>query len=115
MELCIQILTLLLLLLHLKALLRGPLEVGVHISVNFMRAVNTAYTPFPEVPDERVSLLLLFLCNLWYIFGCFSLPPLLTSRPGLHALHGMTVLYEGVVAHIKGRGGLYGQFINHST
>ena len=81
--------------------LRGLLPIGLCISVNYKHVVNTVCPVGLEIPDQKVSLLLRGL--LWIVpqFGVVTGSGGLGFRP----LHGATLVYEGVVAYMRGDGG----------
>ena len=54
----LQVLILLLLLFHLKTLLRCLFPVGDGVSVHNMHVINTVYPSMPEFADQQVSILL---------------------------------------------------------
>ena len=80
----------------LQTSLRGPLPIGLCISVHDTHVVNTVCFVVPEVPDQKVSLL---FHGLWLSvpqFGAVTGSGGLDFRP----LHGSTLVDEGVVAHV---------------
>ena len=63
-----------------------------------MYVVNTVCPIAPEVPDQKVSLL---FCGLWWSVPRFGV---VTGSGGLgfRPLHSATLVYEGVVAYVRG-------------
>ena len=82
----------------LQTSLRGPLPIGLCISVHDTHVVNTVCPVGPEVPYQKVSLL---FRGLW-----LSAPRCgaVTGSGGLgfHPLHGATLVYEGIIAYVRG-------------
>ena len=87
---------LLTLLRFLQKSLGGLLPIGLCISVHDTHVVNTVCPIMPEVPEKKVSLL---FCGLWRSVHCVGA----ATGPGwigFCPLHGTTLVYEGVVAHV---------------
>ena len=60
--------------------------------------MNTVCTVVPEVPDQKVSLL---LCGLgWRVPRCGAVTG--SGGLGFHPRHGITLVNEGVVAYVRG-------------
>ena len=84
----------------LQASLEGLLPIGFCISVHDTHVVNTLCPVGPEVPDQKVPLL---FRGLWWrvpLFGFVTGSGGLGFRPH----HGATLVYEGVVAYVRGGG-----------
>ena len=64
MEACLQIITLLLIFHNIETLLRRLLQVVCCVNINDMHVANYVHPLIPEVPDEKVSLMLGFLCDI---------------------------------------------------
>ena len=82
----------------LQTSLRGLLPIGFFISVHDTHFVNTVCPVGPEVPDQKVSLL---FRGLWWrvpLFGIVTGSGGLGFRPRRSA----TLVYEGVVAYMRG-------------
>ena len=79
MEARLQIFTLFLFLCYLETLFRGPLQVGGGVITHNAHIMNTVYTIFPEVPNEKVFLMIIFLHSLWWVVGQYF--------TGLQVLH----------------------------
>ena len=82
----------------LQTSLGGLLPIGFCISVHDTHAVNTVCPVGPEVPDQKVSLM---FRGLWWRvpqFGVVTGSGRLVFRPHL----GATLVYEGVVAYVRG-------------
>ena len=70
---------------------------------------------WPEVPDEKASLIFWVLWNQRWVVGCNSTPLLLDVRTIPYAIHGINRLdggRGGVVAHMKGHKYLYSHVRN---
>ena len=82
----------------LQTSLGGLLPIGLCISVHDTHVVNTVCPIGPEVPDQKVSLL---FRGLWWSVPWFGA---VTGYGGLgfRTLHGATLVYEGVVAYVRG-------------
>ena len=82
----------------LQTFLWVPLPIGLCISVHDTHVVNTVCPVGLEVPDQKVYLL---FRGIWW-----SVPPCgaVTGSGGLgfRPLHGATLVYEGVVAYVRG-------------
>ena len=94
----LQVHLLLTLLRLLQTFLWGPPPIGLCISVHDTHVVNTFGTVGPEVPDQKVSLL--FRVLWWGGPRCGAV----TGSGGLifRPRHGATLVYEGVVAYVRG-------------
>ena len=82
----------------LQTSLGGLLPIGFCISIHDTHVVNTICPVGPEVPDQKVSLL---LRGLWWrvpLFGVVTGSGGLGSRPH----HIATLVYEGFVAYVRG-------------
>ena len=82
----------------LQKSLGGLLLIGLCVSVHDTHVVNTVCPIVPEVPDQKVSLL---FCGLWLSVTWFGAATG-SGRLGFRPLHGATLVYEGVVANMKG-------------
>ena len=82
----------------LQTSIRGPLPIGICISVHDTHVVNTVCPVGPEVLDQKVSLLFRGLCLSVPWCGAVTGSVGLGFRP----LHGATPVYEGVVAYVRG-------------
>ena len=82
----------------LQTYLGGLLPIGLCISVHNTHVVNTVCLVGPDVPDQKVSLL---FCGLWWRVPLFGV---VTGSDGLgfRHRHGATMVYEGVVAYVRG-------------
>ena len=66
------------------------------VSVHNRHVMNNVHSYLKEFTDDKVSLMLQFFCILWWIVGRVS------RRMGIYLLYIMTLMYEGVVAHVQG-------------
>ena len=82
----------------LQTSLRGPLPIGICISVHETHVVNTVCPVGPEVPDQKVSLL--FRGLWWSVPWCGAVTG--SGGLGFRPAHGATLVYEGVVAYVRG-------------
>ena len=82
----------------LQASLGGLLPIGLCISVHNTNVVNTVFPIVTEVPDQKVSLLFRGLC--WSVPWVDVATG--TGRLGFRPLRGKTLVYEGVVAYVRG-------------
>ena len=89
----------------LQTSLGGLLPIGLCISVHGMHVVNTVCPILPYFPEQKVSLL---FCVLWRSFHWVGAATG-AGRIGLRPLHGATLVYEGVVAFVRGGEGLVRQ------
>ena len=82
----------------LQTSLGGFISIGLCISVHNMHVVNTVCPILPEVPEQKVSLLFCGLYPSVHWVGAATG----AGRIGLWPLHGATLVYEGVVAYVRG-------------
>ena len=82
----------------LQTALRGPLRIGLCISVHDTHFVNTVCPVGPKVPDQKVSLLFRGLwCSVPRCGAVMGSGGLSFCPP-----HGTTLVYKGVIAYVRG-------------
>ena len=82
----------------LQKSLGGLLPIGLCISVHDRYVVNTVCPIGPEVPYQKVSLL---FHGLWWSIPWFG-SVAGSGGLGFRSLHDATLVYEGVVAYVRG-------------
>ena len=89
----------------LQTFLGGLLRIGLCISVHNTHVVNTVCPILPEVLGQKVSLLFRGLWRGVHWVGAATG----AGRLGIWPLRGATLVYEGVVAYMRGGEGLVRQ------
>ena len=96
LEAGLHVIIIILLLCHLETLLRWLVLVIEGACVHDTHIVNTVSPSLWKVTDGKVSLLLRLFYSLWWIFGRVS------HRMFLFLSNGITLMDDGVVAHVRG-------------
>ena len=87
----------------------------VRVSIDVPHVVYNAITLLPDISDQKVALISIVLHDLWRVVDYGGSAYQRTVQLGLYTMHGTIGVDEGVITHIQGCEGLYGQVRNPFT